>query len=316
MFKLPQDVTVNNGHKQNTQHDILAKYIQSLNGSIDLIRDDSQFIMIGAKKEDKFYVIGLATGNDIAPKPFFDPIQVFYNEMQFLIIDVRPCTVFNRSERRHQVNNLSLFHREKVRVLTQAQWMLEGSRHTLAYGAFPIKLFGLWIAETVGRHFALDPLQQLRLTLAGGLYYLSLFTTEDAFDIEKASVMLSRIFSVRVDIVTEIANEVGFMATLTDFISKFSIIVSTDRLKGLTIDVFVNILLNAWVGANRDILIAEALEYPPVWSTLLYLGCNDRSARITGIARLAEKFQRDPASKEFVQLVTQSVDDLDVDYED
>ena len=147
----------------------------------------------------------------------------------------------------------------------------------------------------------------MKLLVGAALYYLSLFATEDKFDLGKANLVISRVLGLNLGLVQEVTNGIGYIADAHKFTEAFTGLIDSPRLSGVDVDVLITLLNGSWFGSNSTALIATAVEYPPTFVALIYLALTDRSAKLTGLAVMAKKFENNPATKEFITMTSNTL---------
>lgn len=298
MFIQSCDTTINQGIDQKKIISEIKEYLIRH----DYKDSDSQFIKIQTELHDDFLVLGLAEGPHIQPKPFDTPIQFNHGDDTFTIVDMRNSTRWDRVENRPVINNANVFKRDVIRTLLEATWTTDGPQDILNLGHYQTLTFSLWISEMIARRFALDAGQQVKIQLICAFYYLCLFSTEARFDPRRATMIISKATRYHADYILEHIGELGYISNLEALIKTIIDQVQTERLAGFDIQVLIALLSGSWFGPQHSILVGIALEYPPVWVTLLYLGLTDRATRVSGIAKLALRKERDPITREFVSI--------------
>lgn len=299
MYKLSRDTTINKGVSDTQTVTALKEHlIRVKNGG------ESQFIEIQEGVSDDWHILGLGEGQVLNVKPFLNPVLFDYGDDTYLIIDVRNCTRHDRLSGRPVISNPSLFRREMVRVLMEGVWVGDGPNDILNLGHYQIQVFATWIGDMFARRFALDAEQQVRITILAAFYYLCLFVDAERADLRRFVPIIAKVTTTGAPFVMDTLREVEHIATLEEFIECIQTTLQTDRLDGLAIDVVITMLAGSWFGPNHAILVGIALEYPPMWNTLLYLSLTDRSTSASGIAKIALRRQRDQMAREYVSIAS------------
>lgn len=295
MFLNARDTTINKGIKENSTLEILREHL--IRSRAD---GESQFIAIQEDRIDNCTVLGLGDGNFITPKPFVHPVTLMHEDHLYLIADVRTCAKYNRNEQIVKISNPSLFRREIIRAVLESVWINDGQNEILHLGAFQIQVFAKWISEVITRRFGLDAEQQLRIQVISAFYYICLFTNSESTDLRRYISIISRATKTNTNFILETLRDIDYIPNIEVLLSTIQENLVTDRLEGMGLDVFITMLAGSWLGPNHGILVGTALEYPPLWNTLLYLSLTESVNRATGIGKIALRFERDPGCREFL----------------
>ena len=295
MFLNARDTTINKGIKENSTVESLREH---------LIRTraygESQFITIQEDRISNFSILGLGDGTFITPKPFVHPVTVEHDGHRYMIIDVRTCARFNKLEQVVKITNPSLFRREIIRAVLESIWVNDGANDLLHLGSFQIQVFANWISEVITRRYGLDAEQQLQVQVISAFYYTCLFVDSETVDLRRMISIITRATKTNTNFILETLRDVDYIPNVEALLTTIRETLVTDRLEGLELDVFITMLAGSWFGPNHGILVGTALEYPPMWNTLLYLSLTESVNRATGIGKVALRFERDPTSREFL----------------
>lgn len=298
MFELPQHTTINSDLKVTKTIDELKKYYISTDHATSL---DSQLQLITDRIGDNLKVYALQAGPVTAIKPFIDPVVFDYEDKKIMVFDARTSTRYDKSTRRAVVNNRPLYRRDIIRSVFQSFWMEEGPKTILGLGLIQVRVFATWLAEAVTRRFGLDAEQQYKLTVYSGFYYLCLSSSKDKLDKDRATIILSRALTgLSLNYIKDALVSVEYLENISDYIKNISTVLTTERLTGVNEEILISALAGSWFGPNHTVWVGESVEYPPLFCTMLYLGLTDRGSRMTGLSKLALRFERDPKTKEFM----------------
>ena len=160
------------------------------------------------------------------------------------------------------------------------------------------------VSELFARRFALDAEQQVRISILAAFYYLCLFTDDKEADLRRFVPIISKVTTTGTVFVIDTLRDIDHIQDLEALLDTIKTSLDTDRLEGVGIDVMITMLSGSWFGPNNAILVGIALEYPPMWNTLLYLSLTDQSVRANGIAKIALRKQRDSMAREYVSIAS------------
>lgn len=302
MFQMSRDTTINKGSHEDQVVSSLKEHIIRVNNG-----GESQLITLQSGVSDDWFVYGLGEGSLVNVKPFINPVKFDYGDDTYLIIDLRTSTRWDRTTGKPVISNRPLFRRDMVRVLMESMWIGDGPQEILNMGHFQIQIFATWISELFARRFALDAEQQVRISVLAAFYYLCLFTDDDQADLRRFVPIISKVTSTGSTFVIDTLRDVEYIRDLETLLDTIKSTLQTDRLEGVGIDVMITMLSGSWFGPNNAILVGIALEYPPMWNTLLYLSLTDQSVRANGIAKIALRKQRDMTAREYVSIASQKL---------
>lgn len=299
MFNNPMDTTIHSGKVKGDQVEILKRHVlDTRNGH------DSQFITLQEHVHDDFFIYALGTGPIIDPKPFVHPVQFTIDEDTYMVVDMRSSTRWDRAKGMSVESNAGLFRRDTILTILQSVWEGEGPSAIQRLGNFQTTIFADWMANAIIRRFGLDAGQQLKVKAIAAFYYLCLFSDERRFDPTRAAPLVARAVSANTAYVMELVETLPFINNIIEFLEVVQEALATERLAGLRLDFFMASLSGSWFGPNHNILVAAATEYPPIFTSLLYLALTDRSTRNAGISQVALKKERDIGAKEFIRITS------------
>ena len=295
MFLSARDSSINKGIKENSTIESLREHLIRTSAY-----GESQFITIQEGVIDNFTILGLGDGTFITPKPFVHPVIVEHENHRYMIIDVRTCARYNKQEQIVKITNPSLFRREIIRAVLESVWVNDGSNDILHLGAFQIQVFAKWVSEVITRRYGLDAEQQLQVQVISAFYYICLFTDSENVDLRRFIAIITRATKTNTTFILDTLRDVDYIPNVEGLLATIREQLVTERLDGLELDVFITMLAGSWFGPNHGILVGTALEYPPLWCTLVYLSLTESVNRATGIGKVALRFERDPTSREFL----------------
>jgi hypothetical protein len=168
---------------------------------------------------------------------------------------------------------------QETRTVLNQIWV-DNAPSTLANcSPLPMKLFGLWISDAIGRRYALEPQEKLRLQILASVFYAGLFyDIHDHWDKNRIAAQVKRAINIDSKYIYEVLEYVKTPITgILEFCAMTQEIVDTVRLKDLNHGILYAVLKNTWYGVNNDATVAVALEHPPTWLAMLYVAITDRS---------------------------------------
>ena len=299
MFQMSRDTTINKGNQEDQVISGLKEHIVRVNNG-----GESQLITLQSGVLDDWFVYGLGEGSLVNVKPFINPVKFDYGDDTYIIIDMRASTRWDRATSKPVISNRALFRRDMVRVLMESMWVGDGPQEILNLGHFQVQIFATWVSELFARRFALDAEQQVRISILAAFYYLCLFTDDKEADLRRFVPIISKVTTTGTTFVIDTLRDIDHIQDLEALLDTIKTSLDTDRLEGVGIDVMITMLAGSWFGPNNAVLVGIALEYPPMWNTLLYLSLTDQSVRANGIAKIALRKQRDSMAREYVSIAS------------
>lgn len=301
MFHVPNDTTFNRGlDNSKIVTMMLHAYHEFKNGNA------GQLIPIQTGDvHDNCFLFALSTGKDYDPKPFPHPVRFIDDEDYITIFDARTSTRFDRTTGEPVVNNSALFRRDLIIAILEDLWISEGPKEVLRLGHMQVYSFAFWIANIITRRFALDPAQQIKLTIIAAYYYICLcYPEKEVPELRSAVTVIARSLGMAASYILTTADNLPYMGDIHTFVEVVVDQLETDRLSGFTADILATLLAGTWFGPNNSLLVATAIEYPPVFASLVYLSLTDRANRGTGLAGIVLKKERDPMAVEFLKMTS------------
>lgn len=254
---------------------------------------------------------------------FIHPIVVSnMTKEDYLVLDMRSFIHINETNdsTRFNIKNISEYNLARARLAMGKLWLLNGQDAILGLSTIPIGIFSSWISEGVSHRFALTPLEQLQLAIISCFYYQSLFFKDTVFDEEmrnKFNSVCIRVLKAPANIVFETTEKITKLENITDFCSTIKTIIENTRITDFNAGLLITILKGSWFGSNAAEMLATSLEYPPNWVSIIYATLSERTYRNSNIFKLAEKYSRGGADKQFIKgFITLAKSVTDVDNQD
>lgn len=215
-------------------------------------------------------------------------------------MDMRPYVTVNKSDSTFTIRNTAEFN------LQMARWIMSGmyatGHETILYGLkFPHFVFSDWIADGITHKFGLDMGDQLRIKIIALIYYQSMFKDGELNneDLEKLLIR-SKGEVVMSDMVKEIFEQVKGMRSLQDMLNSIHEVTGNVRLKGIDINIIINIFANSWMGTNAKEMSILALEHPPTWISLVQTALIERTYRRSTVTNIVNRKNKRGSGPEFL----------------
>lgn len=214
--------------------------------------------------------------------------------IETLAIDVRPFGAWSKNQDAFIVRDKSQMDMAMLRLRLSRIWLTEERSYLRNLSPIPVKMFASWISESLQRKFALEPLEQMHVSILAGILYNSNFTDAKELDENekvRAAASLSRDLGIEVKEILAIMDEYSVLANVDAFCVAASKIGGI-RLAQLNRGLLFASVVGSWYGYNYKEVMAVALEHPPTWLAVVYASGTDRSYRATGLFKLFERSHR------------------------
>lgn len=236
------------------------------------------------KIPDFFHPIAVKDGSEydvwIDAKPFSNPRQNSWDKIDFK----------NMTDNYFAITKAKLTH----------YWLNININDIRTFSPLPAAIYATYVSETLARKFSLNIEQQLRLAVHAGFFYFNLFFTDDEIKhklqnkpeefvafVLKSNKMLNEKIVIEV---LEIYQEEDLAIDSIDrFCSLCEKITGSVVFTDFTQTAYYAILNGGWFGLGARESVAIALEYPPIWVTIISLALNERTYRNSPIAKIVER---------------------------
>lgn len=177
----------------------------------------------------------------------------------------------------------------------------------LNLGEFPAKVFASWLGQGIALRLSLDLAQSAMLRAVIAVYYIQLFNPlpDEATDDQLDTLLVRAIKvipGVDYDTLSQLLGRVPRMEDINDFIAFVKKVIDSPRTEQLNVTLINTALGYSWGPQYRE-AVAVALEYPPVFMSLLYTTCKQRSYTKTGLGKIVERVIYRDNDREFVKNV-------------
>lgn len=251
-----------------------------------------------------FFLTGLGDEEGTVPQ-FAHPL--LYKDdggHQYLLTDVRAfvrqLSKFDDSVSEKDIKNTTEWRLALHRaVLTQA-WILK-EQSVLRTG---LELAGLvyavWLSEVITKKFALDPKDQVLVSIAAHYFYQSLFQEE----IRESELMMmaaktAKVLKVDVKSCFSVFDKMTDVRTIDDFCKVLSKVTENIRLEGFNIGVVLSLISNSWYGHESKQILSVALEHPPTWCAIIYASIKERTYKNFLVARIADRYGKNGGTSDY-----------------
>jgi hypothetical protein len=248
----------------------------------DAIPAFAHTLEIKAEKATTFHHI--AAGE---PHPGQDP-----EELTYLVVDARQFGRWNKDQHTFRIINdveyALMCHRAKLTGI----WISQSPNLLRDVSPAPMTAFAMWISEAVAKRFALDPRQQLNLSILAAIFYASQFTDETELEgTDKMGLVtkIARNLRLSAQDVLLVADKVTIVNSLKEFCSLAEEVVGTVRMRDLNTGTLCAIMGGTWFSVNGRELACIALEHPPTWIAIMMQAITERTYKNTAVAKILER---------------------------
>lgn len=298
VFKTPYQTTVGKNLVAHAVEKTLKEVVVINPEVIDSTHSAGHDIQMG-------YINGVYLAESNVPA-FVHPYLIkTLDQREVLFMDYRPFVKINPIDQTKVIiRNNNEYNLAKARHFSTKHWLISDPVSMLSVSSVPASVFASWISEGISHRFALDPLDQLKLSIISAFYYQSLFYQEDEFDKDTRQKMASgciRYCRGPANIVFEVTDQIGKLGSVTDFCDNVKTIINNPRLTQLNSGLLITILKSSWFGNNAAELLAVSLEYPPTWISLVYTSLTERSFKNANLSKIVERYGKNNADNEFTR---------------
>lgn len=221
-------------------------------------------------------------------------------------VDARPFAT-KQKDGTWKVRSENDFRQLIQRAKLSYHWAMGEVTDFIALGELPLKLYLNWVGNMVGRHLAIDPLTQFKVSALAGMYYLSQHYELDLLDQESYQIKMadkvSRAMRSSIEEVRALVQDGSPLYNLEVFVEALRTKTGSVRLEDVSVAYLFNVVGGSWFGNNARELTAIALDHPPTWISILNQSMNDRSYRKAGLSQLTNTLTRAQEHKDFTRSV-------------
>lgn len=172
------------------------------------------------------------------------------------------------------------------------EWANDEQMRLLSFNALPLGVFANWLSEVIGKRFSLNMAAQMNVGILAAIYYHNLFGEGAAITEQNAAesiVAISRACGYRPSDIKGVVEAYPRIESLDDFCSACRDFTQDVHLRDLNPVTLSGVVGGYWYGNAGRESIAVALEYPPLWITLLLQAVTDRSFKKAGLTAVVER---------------------------
>ncbi len=227
-----------------------------------------------------------------------------FKDKNYLALDLRMLVKSDSSSGKIIIKNETEYNLAISRFILNYGMLLNGMnimKNPLNFGSV---VFSQWLSQSISKRFALDPKDQIILTIISSAYYSSLFHDNLVMNEDTKILMTKQIVaSTNVDskLVFETLDKLGPLTDIASYCENVKTVLENIRLKDFNVGLLYSIVSMSWYGLNAKEMTTMALEHIPTWLSLVYTALTERTFKNTAIANMCEKYGKRGASDEFVK---------------
>lgn len=229
------------------------------------------------------------------------------------VVDMRHYGKWDQNQHIFHVRNLTDYRLAQHRAKLQAVWANQAPTILRDISSLPLAVFATWVGEAVARRYALDPQEQLNLTVLAAIWYNSQFTDEKEFtDREKMGLasQLQKTLRISPEVTMEMFDKVGVIESVQAFCEAAKVATGSVRVEELNTGLLFAMLGSAFARNDWREMVAVALEHPPTWIALVMLAVTERTYKHTVVTKITERASFRNDTQTFVRAVTKMTDTL------
>lgn len=225
-------------------------------------------------------------------QPFMQPvtrIEIPTLEAE-VVFDGRPLLRADQTP-----TKMDAWHHAVLTASLTKQWVSDPGfrRDLLNAGDVAGKAFVAWLSGAIGLRLGLDFGQIALVRACAAVYYIQLFGALDEHsstaEADRLLVRASRYLpGVDAHTLSTVIGKLPALHNITDFVEWVKKVLDSPRSEQLTVALLYISLGYSFGPAYRE-SVAVALEYPPVFSALVYTAMKERSYSKTGLGNVIER---------------------------
>ncbi len=225
-------------------------------------------------------------------------------DKNYLVLDTRLFTKFNTTNGAREIKNVTEHDFAVSRYILNFALLNDGIGQIKNSLFFAGIVYCQWLAEVISKRFALDPKDQMLLTIVTHMYYQSLFYDNAEHTDEFKQLLVNqamRATGYPSSVVSEVASKIKPMSNIESLCDNIVAVLENIRLNHFDAAVLVNIVAMSWYGLNSKENITIALEHLPTWIAICYASITSRTYKYSTIAKIAEKYGKKGKDEEFLK---------------
>ena len=278
-------------------------------------------------QEDEYHGVLIANQYpSLALIPFFThPIIVDIKDQKrgpnqvrtkVIFTDIRAFASVREFDQKFILKNKMEYDLAKLRTVLNLIWVKDSPLKLRDLSPVPVSVYASWISEGISRRYALDPKDQMLLSIISGIFYFTLFERQELTEENKMRInsAVARATRVSAKEVLDIMDQITELNNIKDFVKNVKSILQNTRLDDFNEGMLISILGNSWFGTNAKEMLAVALEHPPTWISIVYSSFVERSYKNSAIAKISDRYALAKGQNDFTRSIVSIIQDyLDED---
>lgn len=244
-----------------------------------------------------WYVVSGVPGVERIP-PFMHPLA-FTDTLgrENMAVDLRAAVGVNPTGQGLVIRNRNgQLDAEQLIVRMKAIWHWQsnarGPADLLNISPVPMRIFSRWLTESVARRIGLDYDAVPRYLVYASWFYFCQFFDEAQMSDDFRMLAINKIATqgkLARNIVSDVLMDAPFIKDINEFVAKAITVVGDDKLSLIDVKTLITLAGSAWFGQNAKEGGGVALEYPPMFLSMLYGSLGNRAYRNTAIGTIADR---------------------------
>lgn len=273
---------------------------------------------------EQAHINGMLRPSDLSPKvrileeipgvtgripAFTHPIYVDFPgdaDKSFVVVDHRFFGKYDNKLYKFVVRNQNEADLSLNRGYLNAIWLFDNPNTLKSISPLSMTTYASWVGESVARRLALEPREQLNLTILAAYFYACLFIPEDSIseeDTNRLVMQISRNVRCSAEDVLAVIPEGQVIKGVKEFCEMTQEATKSIRLSSFNPALLYQILTGGWFGVNAKEVVGTAIEHPPTWMALVLASFFEKSYRNTNIAKLVERKAGKGVGEQYVKAV-------------
>ena len=306
IFKTPYDTSI--GTMYNASIGKITSEIEKVLISNSLYRPENSKLEVGRDQIDYGFITGLNT-QELAVPNFIHPIVVKTKDKSIIVADVRHCVRVSTTIDQIlslTIKNSSEFEYAQARLLSTRAW-IDNPNSGISFRGFntlPMTIYSSWISETIAKRYALDPKDQLILSIISCFFYITLFEnkpvrTED--EVLRFVNLINRATKAPSDMIANVAYKLEELNNVKDFCENIKLILENPRLEDFNTGILITLIGNTFFGTNAKELLAVSLEHPPTFISTVFTAFKEKTFKHSVIGKLTDRYAGNKGGNGFMQ---------------
>lgn len=207
-------------------------------------------------------------------------------------VDVRNFGKWEPQQQTFRIRNYPEYQWNVYRAVLNHLFVTESAVAFRDISGLPVSVYSSLISETVARKYALDPAEQITVSIVASYFYYCLFTDDSEMEESQRNKMIGRIASITripAERIFTVLEGVGTIHGLENLCEVIRDKTGSIRLQEFNVGVLLSIVSGNWYGTNARENMATALEHVPTWLMICYASVVENTFKKSVVAKLVER---------------------------